>query len=516
MKKVKTFIVIFIILALVVGGVYLGFKYTQGKKTAEVVSMSNQGMDGYWGDNIESNGTVTSEKSQTTYIASGTEIVSVNVKVGDHVNEGDVLMTVMKESQDIQGKTLNLQKANEQLAVEQMKLNRLLNTKPIPEYVHSSDVYSQREYVGSINIIAKEAMTIEAEGTDYNYEADDIVAMYMYSPDGEDEGVVIINPGYKGEGTSYLEIEDEDKIEAIKNYIENDENKDKFMEQEETTTDEYLASVLYFDGETKQIVGEDTFAQDGRTLHSGKPTGMKPSELSEAIKEQTAAVNKQDLECRKLASELEVMKNTTDNGQIVSKISGTVSKVQDVNNYNKNQPFIIVSATDEYYISGSIGEFYLGSVKIGDTVSIQSWDTGNSAEATITDISDTPIKDNDNVGYISGNTNISNYQFKASFDRSKGIEIGSAVQVTITPEGQEEGGYYIPSYFVRKDSTGSFVMKMNSNQVLEKEYVSIGKTLWGYMIEIKDGVSSDDYLAFPYGNGAKEGIKCEIVDDITS
>ena len=59
-------------------------------------------------------------------------------------------------------------------------------------------------------------------------------------------------------------------------------------------------------------------------------------------------------------------------------------------------------------------------------------------------------------------------------------------------------------------------MKMNSNQVLEKEYVSIGKTLWGYMIEIKDGVSSDDYLAFPYGNGAKEGIKCEIVDDITS
>ena len=81
MKKVKTFIVIFIILALVVGGVYLGFKYTQGKKTAEVVSMSNRGMDGYWGDNIESNGTVTSEKSQTTYIASGTEIVSVNVKV---------------------------------------------------------------------------------------------------------------------------------------------------------------------------------------------------------------------------------------------------------------------------------------------------------------------------------------------------------------------------------------------------------------------------------------------------
>ena len=79
MKKLKTILIAIIILAIIFGGVYIFYKYSQGKKTAEVVSMSSQGMDGYWGDNIESYGTVTSEKSQTTYISSGTEILSVKL-----------------------------------------------------------------------------------------------------------------------------------------------------------------------------------------------------------------------------------------------------------------------------------------------------------------------------------------------------------------------------------------------------------------------------------------------------
>ena len=509
MKKLKSFVIVIVILGVIAGGIYGGYKYSNSKKIAQVVAMSMEGMDGYWGDSIESYGMVESEKSQTTYIASGTEILSVNVKTGEHVNEGDVLMTVMKESQDIKGKTLSLQKATEQLGIERRKLERLQNTKPIPEYVHSADVYRDREYVGAKNYIAKEALTID----EVSYEKDDIIAIYSFDSDGEELGVTVLNPGFTGDGSSYKEIEDEAKIEAITAYIKNSDNADKITFEEETVTDQWLASVLYFDGETKQIVGEDTFDERGRSTHNGKPEGMKPSELAEAISEQTAVVNKQDLECRKMASELEAMENTTDNGQILAKVSGTVSKIQDKDNYNTNQPFMVVSATDEYYISGSVGEFHLDSVNVGDTVSIMSWDNGNSAEAVIASISDSPSKDSNYFGG-SGNTNISNYQFKATFDKSNGIEIGSAVDITITPAGQEEGGFYIPSYYVRKDVSGSFVMKMNEEGVLQKEYVKVGKTLWGYMTEIKQGVTAEDYLAFPYGNGAIEGIPCEITDSL--
>ncbi|MBQ3773876.1 MAG: HlyD family efflux transporter periplasmic adaptor subunit, partial [Pseudobutyrivibrio sp.] len=250
-----------------------------------------------------------------------------------------------------------------------------------------------------------------------------------------------------------------------------------------------------------------------KAIHAGKPEGYTPSQLKEEIGNKQATVKKLDLAYRKLENELEVMKNTSDNGEIVAKVSGTVSKLQDIDNYNNKIPFITVSATDEYFIKGAIGEFYLKSVKVGDKVSITSWDNGASAEAVISEISDIPSTDN-NFYSGSGNNNSSNYEFKATFDRSSGIDIGAAVDITITPDGESGGGFYIPSHFIRKDASGSYVMKMSKSNVLKKEYISVGKSLWGAMTEVKKGVTKDDYLAFPYGNGAIEGIKCEKVDDL--
>ena len=57
-------------------------------------------------------------------------------------------------------------------------------------------------------------------------------------------------------------------------------------------------------------------------------------------------------------------------------------------------------------------------------------------------------------------------------------------------------------------------MKMNKKGLLKKKYVTVGKTVYGSMIQIKKGVSAEDYLAFPYGTGSKEGIKCEKVDSL--
>ncbi len=507
MKKLKPIIIIIIIILIAALGLYFGYRYSRSKKTADVVAISSSAMDGYWGDTIQSYGDVTSEKSQTAYIASGTEIVSVNVAAGDHVNEGDVLMVVKKETQDINGKTLQLEKAAHNLKVEQLKLQRLENTTPIPEYMHSQEVYHDTDYLAAKGYVASEDITID--GLDYH--AGDIVVLYTYNVTGEVTGTTYLYPGFNDNGGNYKEIEDESKTSNIKSYVEN--NGDKFSIEEEHDTYSWLASILYLDGETQKIVGEDTFDIEGKQTHGGKPTGLTPSQLKTEIDTQTMSVKKLDLEYRKLENELEVMKNTTDSGQIIAKVSGTVSKVQNKDNYNNTQPFIVVSATDEYFISGSIGEFYLGKVNVGDTVSVTSWENGVSAEAVITEISDSPSNDQ-NFYNGSGNSNSSNYAFKASFDRNSGIEIGTAVDITITPGDQEASGLYIPSYFVRKDSSGNYVMKMGDNNSLKKEYVKVGKTLWGSMVEIKSGITIEDYLAFPYGNGAMEGITCKIVDYI--
>lgn len=506
MKKIiKPIIVIVIIIGLAVGGLYGGYRYNQSKKVAEVISLNgNYSMQGYWGDSIESYGEVTADKAQTTYLASGTEVLSVNFAAGDHVNEGDVLLTVKKESQNITGKELEVQKAQQTFVAAANKLERLENTTPISEYVATSEDTKTVTFVSQKTYSVKEDCTLA--GNDYS--AGEVVYEIFYSSNGEETIRSYYAPG------SMYPIEDNDankeQINNLKSAIEA-AGADAFTEDQNEITEEVVVGKYYYDGETGAVLGRDDYVHG---VNARLPQGYKPSELKAAIEQATDELAHADLDFRIKSYQLEVMRNTDDNGEIKAKVSGTVSKVQNKDNYNSTQPFMIVTGTDDYYITGSIGEFYLGSVNVGDTVTVMSWDTGTSAEAVITSISDSPTTDSNNFYGGSGNSNSSNYEFKATFDKSAGIEIGAAVDITITPEGQENNSLYVQNEFVRKDSTGSYVMRMNENNQLEKVYVKVGKSLWGYMIEVKEGITADDYVAFPYGNGAVEGMKCKVVDSL--
>lgn len=500
MKKIiKPILITVIIFGLVAGGLFFGFKYNQGKKTAEVVALTNYGMDGYWGDSIQSYGEVTSEKSQTLYLASGTEILSVNVAAGDHVNAGDVLMTVKKESQDIKGKELEVEKARQAYTADVLTLERLRNTTPIPEYIGSQEDTRTRTYLVSRTYRLKSGSSFGS------YSAGQKIYEESYS---KNEYVDTTYYNSLGDALDPSDSADAAKIDDIKNA-----DKSNFESEDEYTTEEVTVGTFYYNAETGAIIGHEGVDEEGNIVeHYHAPEGYTPTQLKEKIEATENSLKKNDLAYRKIQNELEVMKNTDDNGTIVAKVSGTVSKVQSQDNYNNTQPFMIITATDEYYISGNVGEFYLDSVKVGDTVTISSWETGLTADATITHINDTPNTDNNNFYGGSGNTNSSQYEFKASFDKSSGIEIGTSVDINITPSNQEKGGLYIPNYFIRNDAAGNFVMKMNKKNELEKVYVKIGKNLWGSMTEVKSGLTMDDYLAFPYGNGEIEGISCKVVD----
>ena len=512
MKKIiKIVLIVVVVIGIVVGGLFFGYRYNQGKKTAEVAPLSNYAMDDYWGDSIESYGEVTAEKSQVAYIDSESEIKSVNVKVGDHVEEGDVIITVAKETQDINNKILEIAKANQGLKVEQIKLQRLMNTKPAPTYVYSQDVDKDYHFVEKVQYKASTDYSDDGHGG--SYKEGDVVAEEGFTYDGVSTGFTyyFYNDETDGEGNTTRKSYTADSLQGDLKSVELNDTNFTINKKEGVYT--YLRSTTYYDAETNKMVGEINYTMEGEVESEHKvPEGMNAQELQEAIADAQSTIKQQDLEIRKLQSELQVMKNTDDNGEIKAKVSGTVSKIQDKDNYNKNIPFFVVTATDEYYITGSIGEFYLNSVHIGDEVTVDDWETGNSTQAVITAINDTPKKEEEGYWGGDGNSNVSNYEFKATFDKSCGIEIGSTVNISITPQDAGESSLYIPSYFIKKDSAGSYVMRMNKKKKLEKVYIKVGKKLWGEMTEVKSGITNDDYLAFPYGNGEREGIKCEIID----
>ncbi len=373
-KAIKVLLILLVIIGLASGGLYFYYNYEQGKKVAQVISLQNVAMDSYWGDTIESYGQVTAEKAQTGYIPTGTEVLSVNVAVGDHVEPGDVLISVKKETQDINGKRLEVQKAEQAYIADKNRLERLENTKPIPEYIASSpDTRDIR--ISNKSYFLNEGKALEG----YSYGKDDVVYAIF------DNGRGNITAEYYEPGGKLIDPDKEGgkaKVEELKSniYSAKANESDFFRESVTEDTIEIQVGTFYYDGETGAMIGHEGIGADGEIREKYvEPKGYKPSELKKLIEETTNSLKKTDLEYRVQQSQLEQMLNTNENGDICAKISGTVSKIQGAENYNANQPFFIITATDDYYISGSIGEFYLDKVHIGDTVSVNSWDTGNTA-----------------------------------------------------------------------------------------------------------------------------------------
>lgn len=72
---------------------------------------------------------------------------------------------------------------------------------------------------------------------------------------------------------------------------------------------------------------------------------------------------------------------------------------------------------------------------------------------------------------------------------------------------------YIPKVYVRDEDGKHYVMKDDGGK-LKKQYIKVGKTVYGSLVEIKGGITSDDKICFPYGKNIKEGTKTKDTDQI--
>ena len=68
-----------------------------------------------------------------------------------------------------------------------------------------------------------------------------------------------------------------------------------------------------------------------------------------------------------------------------------------------------------------------------------------------------------------------------------------------------EQGIYLENPFLRTEQGKTFVFVRGENGKLEKRFVTTGKALWGSYTEVLDGITPEDFLAFPYGKTVVEG-----------
>ena len=234
-----------------------------------------------------------------------------------------------------------------------------------------------------------------------------------------------------------------------------------------------------------------------------EPQGYTYEELILALNDADEKVKQLDIKRRKLLLELESMQKTASDGIVYAEVAGEVKTVGDIDNPEKNGgAFLVVTGDEGLYVKGTISELTLDKVNVGAVITANSWESGMSFEATITEISDFPVSSN---SWGEGNPNVSYYQFTAYIEDSSALRNGEYVDLTISTSSSQEGGIFMEKAYVREENGRHYCMIADENGRLKKQYVETGRTVYGSAIEIKSGLSEDDLIAFPYGKDVVEG-----------
>lgn len=235
--------------------------------------------------------------------------------------------------------------------------------------------------------------------------------------------------------------------------------------------------------------------------------GYTKEEKEKLIGQKEQEIKGLQLDSKESDLKIEKINNKLQNQTINSTIEGTVKSVGDPKKGEiDGSPFIQVISSEGLYVKGSVSELQLGEIKAGQHLSGTSMEGGSMFEAEIREISPYPTSNNYFGGQ--GNQNVSYYPFTAYIANGEGLKNQEYVNLFLNVENaQDMNALYIPKAFIREEDGKPYVYMADEKSKLKKQYISSGKTMYGYVTEIKSGITRDDKLAFPYGKGVKDGTK---------
>ena len=241
------------------------------------------------------------------------------------------------------------------------------------------------------------------------------------------------------------------------------------------------------------------------------PALPSKEEVTKQIKEKEQKIKDLGLSKRSAELELKKLKKKVGDGVIKSTVEGVVKEATDeASAKNENKPVVSVVGEEGFYVTGRVGETMLDQIKEGMTATVMSWQSGESYEATVTGVGNSPVSD-----YSTGeNQNQSFYPFTLVIHGDANLSNGESVNLSMNGiAAGSDGSIYLEKMFVREEGNRYYVYKRGDNGRLTKQYVEVGKNMYN-SLEITSGLTMDDMIAFPYGRDVKEGAKTQEADTL--
>ena len=541
-KLKKTLIVIACVIA-GCGAVWGGLTIARNAQRGDVnvYAVNDFAMTNYWGDTSNTSGMVTTDKLQKIYISQSQTVKKVWVKEGDTVKKGTALVsydstltqaTVERAKIDYDRQAENLEVMKNELALLQKAKNKetlqaeLKKAQDELEKAIKDDPSSavdETKITAPENITPKDTETPGSEAKNpffilwpqekpLNDEAAKDILALLNKPIGEantkvDVYVVLVTRSGDIKGGL---LDNQWGIRITGQYTAGAEG----SEGQPATEAKTEISMVLMTPKASFSDPEKTYSETVTKLQRKVEqiqelvdASMTQLEINKAILEKAQAVKEQEVNLKVAKLKLDKKLAELGDGNVYAEFDGTVKTVRDPDEaYNNSEAVVELSGGGGYYVTGTLSEMDLGSVKVGDTVSISSWMTGAACEGTIVSIDDYPTSNGNNWG--DGNSNVSYYPFKVFVTEDANLQPNDYVDIQYQKDtSAEESGssLYLQSMFIRTDNGKSYVMARGEDGRLEQRWVQTGRDLWGSYTQIRGGLTIDDYVAFPYGRDVVEG-----------
>ncbi len=536
-------------------GIWLAVQYQNDRKTTEVVPV-NQIFTTYWGDQSNSSGMVASDYVQELYPSNDKIISEIFVQEGSTVAIGDKLLQYDKTKLelDVESKELAVKEADLKIDTAQKQLKKLQNTKPAPSSKPTTvPIPTAKPTVKPEPTIPPADVTLYSRldldsipyagtGTsddpyiflctdDCTMTSDFLLWLLGTGTTPEPEPTPTPSPS-PDDGSSDAESEpsSEEESEGEEDVFPTPEPSSKlvspfaaiFEVREADSNYGDLLSAFQLDGTklsagfqiSDTITGSNSLDSVADLFDAPKTNtdtedkddydsmGYTAAELNKLIAEKKQEIKELQLQRKQAKLDLDRANLALENSTVLSNVDGVVKTLTDLDTaFANNAPFLVVSGDDKYYVNGVISENLLGSLRAGDSITANSWETGQMYNAQIVSISDYPLDAGNNYYYGgSGNPNSSSYEFTAVLDSGEGLRNGMYLDLTMNVKSSEENSdaLYLWKPYLKDDESGTYVYKVGPDNRLLKQYVETGKSIYGgEYYEIKAGVTLEDYLAFP-------------------
>ena len=233
------------------------------------------------------------------------------------------------------------------------------------------------------------------------------------------------------------------------------------------------------------------------------------SELAQAKKDEQRKLKDLELDLKESDIKITQAQRAVDSGVVTATMNGVIRHAGDpASPPTDGSAFLVLAGADGLYVRSGVKESMLGQIAEGDMITVTSWQSGNQFEAQIGSISPYP----DTTGMFDDGGNQTFYPFTASImGENPGVENGEWVEVSYSLNKEEDSEendntQTVMKAFIREEDNRKYVYIRGEDGKLKKQYIVTG-TLSDSGYEIISGLSSSDWIAFPYGKNVKEGAR---------